>query len=36
MACGGGTENLGIATTVNGTYRFKYVRDGNSLLVTGP
>jgi len=36
MACGDGTENLGIATTVNGTYRFKYVRSGNSLLVTGP
>jgi len=36
MACGEGTVNLGIATTVNGTYRFKYTRSDNKLLVTGP
>ncbi len=36
LACGDGTENLGIATTVNGTYRFRYTRSDSKLLVTGP
>jgi pullulanase len=37
LVCGDpATTNLGVAAAAGGTYRFKYTRSDNKLLVTGP
>jgi len=36
LTCGDPSKNLGLATSVGGTYRFKYTKTDGKLLVTGP
>jgi pullulanase len=36
LTCGDSSKSLGLATSTAGTYRFKYTKTGNTLLVTGP